>query len=323
MVNLNNQYPTIFGIVVDRQSPEKRNEIKVRWIPAYMNIADNDLPWSEVVNSLTDTSTIIDLIPGDIVMGTFLDAEKQRPLVYGKINSIPDGWKSTPQIMTLLINDGKLHPSNATRVPGQPSLSGTGRGVIEGSVIDKSNNNIVHVCDISLEMKRAAAWVRLKYSELMQAIRNGIRAILNALGLSPEGVSARFKELAQNVIRALKKVQKFFREVSDALTIVQQFIREVNELIKWILSLPAKILALLSDCLARLQRSLAIGFSELFKDASGGSVGTDVVQVFQEVKNTFSAAVQTASVAASTAATAAETATLVGQSSNTVKSFRI
>ena len=192
MVNLNNQYQTIFGIVVDRQSIEKRNELKVRWIPAYLNVDDKDLPWSEVVNSLTDTSTIIDVIPGDIVMGTFLDAEKQRPLVYGKINSIPDGWKTTPQVMTLLINDGKLHPLNSTRIAGQPSLSSTGRGVIEGSVIDKSNNNRVHVCDISADMKRAASWVRLKFSELMKIIRESIRALLATLGITPDGVSAFF-----------------------------------------------------------------------------------------------------------------------------------
>jgi len=323
MVNLNNQYQTIFGIVVDRQSIEKRNELKVRWIPAYLNVDDKDLPWSEVVNSLTDTSTIIDVIPGDIVMGTFLDAEKQRPLVYGKINSIPDGWKTTPQVMTLLINDGKLHPLNSTRIAGQPSLSSTGRGVIEGSVIDKSNNNRVHVCDISADMKRAASWVRLKFSELMKIIRESIRALLATLGITPDGVSARFKELAQNVVRSLQKVQKFLKEVNDALFVLQDFIKQVNEMIKYILSLPAKILAMLNDCLARLYRSLAIGFGELFKDAEGVSLGTDATQVFEEVRNTFAAAVQTTSIAVQTASAAAETAATASQASSTIKSFRL
>lgn len=323
-------YTWFVGRVVNIFEPEKRFGVKVRCFGIHsFNISElptEHLPWAEVLNPQS-----VRLYPGDIVMGYFQDRDKQKPVVYGKIEGIiPFGTKTETYLGELTELEKAQLPKAAQNVlikqEGKPSINPLAMGEAEAlqfTPVHVANENRAHVCDISNEMIRSASWVRLKFSEFMDLIRKGIRALLAALGASPEGVSARFKELAVAVSRELKKVQQIFKDIQNALEVFNGFIRKVRQLIEYILSLPAKLLALLQDCLKNLYASLTKGFAELFKSTGGSSDFSAITELAGEVKNTVQAAVVTAGKAAETAALTASTVATAGAAVQTTKAFKI
>ena len=179
----------------------------------------------------------------------------------------------------------------------EPTTPRTARGVVEGTPVGIANENRAHVCDIREEMKMAAALARLKFSQLVQAIREAVRAIIKALGFSPDGVTGRFIEIAKQLLRDLKFIQSIIEEISDWTKVIVDFARKVRAMIDWLLTLPQKLLAFLKDCLAELYASLKTGIADLFS-VSGG-VGdntesgiTEAMGVFGEIVDTAKSTVQ-------------------------------
>jgi len=320
-----NWFTWFVGVVVDIDDPLKLGRMKVRCFgfhsldPAIM--PKEHLPWAEPILPPNQRQTSLDVVHGDWVVGFFMDGRyAQKPVVYGVFNGLKNGEGvdelTTNQLAKLpqyaqniiLSEDGK---------PTNPRLSYT----VVGSTISLNNKRREHVCDVSMEMKRAASWVRSKFSEFMKIIREGIRAALKALGISPDGTSARLKELAQAIAREANQLRNFLKDVNVAIEVFNAFVSHVNQMIEWILSLPEKLLALLAGCLENLRRSLAISFSELFSVKGASSDLSAFTEAAQEVQKTLGAAVQTAGNAAAAAANAAATAQVV--SSTTSISFKI
>jgi hypothetical protein len=166
-----------------------------------------------------------------------------------------------------------------------------GQGIVRGTAVDIANKNRVHVCDISQSMRRAASAARLAFSVLMQGIRAGIRAILKALGFSPESESARFIEIAKKVLRGIKWLQSIIDDIKDAAAVLVYYAKIVRAMIDWILSLPKALANFLAECLSELLASLGSGFSALtditgFTDLNSSiQVVTDIAEASKKLAN--------------------------------------
>lgn len=313
------------GVVENTFDPLKIGRVRVRiigWHTEDINLLPSEnLPWADVLLPVTSSNSGIDIKEGDWVMGFFTDGENaQKPVVIGQFNGIRVYDDDTSRGFTPQLTDEqkKLLPQRASSIKldvvGEPNVPRQTRGDIEGTGIEVSNKNITHVCDVSAEMSRAAAWVRLQYSTVVEAVRKAIRAILAALGASPEGVSSRLKEIAAAIKREAKKVKKFLDDVNAAIEVFNNFIKHVNDMIKWILSLPAKLVQLLQDCLKELQKSLSKSFSELFSTSVGGSSFSainDIAKTAQSTVNQLSTTVNNAVAAAQNAASVVTSVTVI------------
>jgi len=321
------------GVVENIDDPLKIGRLRVRIINYHTEnlnlLPSTDLPWAEVLFA-SNGSTYLNVKEEDWVIGFFSDGPNaQRPVVMGVLPAIKEIQPSIETGFSRQVTPVQIlkAPEPAKEIVvgkvGEPTIPRSTRGVVTGTPIEIANNKREHVCDISNEMTRAASWVRLKFSEFMDLIRKGIRALLKALGTSPDGVSSRFQELAKAVSNELKKVQKVLKDVQDAIAVFNNFIKKVNDLIKYILSLPAKLLAMLQECLSNLYSSLSKGFTELFKDVGGSSDFSSIAEVAKEVQKTVGVAVETAGKAAESAALTASTIATVGAATQTAKAFKI
>lgn len=197
----------------------------------------------------------------------------------------------------------------------QPTTPGTAAGSVDGTLLDKMNNSLSHVCDFSLEVQKNNA---LRVFLVAQAtnIRDAVRAVMRTLGLSDatgqyqwaysalKSITRTLKWLQQNVIQPIQLFEKY----------VVQYIQKIQEIIAWILSLPAKAIALLKDCLTRLYKLLANVMtavaSDLAADAGAGSGEKGFSDVVAAAKEAAGVALQTANQAASAAAGAMALATV-------------
>jgi hypothetical protein len=317
-----NGYVWWIGVVENVFDPLKLGRLQVRiigWHTDDLNAIPSDsLPWAQTVLPLSDTNRSIDAMPGDWVTGFFLDGTNgQKPVVTGSLNGITPPTNSTTGFSPQLTpQQQQLMPQKADvvaiDVPGKPTTAPNLRGDMNGTTTNISNNNRAHVCDISLEMSRAAAWVKMQYGVVVEAIRKAIRIVLNALGLQPDGVSSRLTELAKAIKTEAKKVKKILDEVNGVIEVFSRFTSQVKQMIEWILSLPAKALALLKDCLTELQKSLTKSFTDLFSFETPSFVD-DIQDIANTVKDVASTALNTVNNAVAAATEAAAIVVTVGK----------
>jgi hypothetical protein len=327
-----NGYVWWVGVVENVFDPLKLGRLQVRIIGWHTDdlsaIPSESLPWAQTVLPLSDTNKSMDVMPGDWVTGFFLDGTNgQNPVVTGSLNGITPPTNNTTGFSPQLTPAQKeLMPQRAAgvehNVVGQPTVSNQSRGIITGTTINVANNNREHVCDISAEMDRAAKWVKFQYSTVVEAIRKAVRAILTTLGFNPEGVSSRLTEIAKKIAAEAKQIKKILKTINDATEIFIKFTEQVKQMIEWISSLPAKLLALLKDCLAELQKSLSKAFTDLFSSEAGsladsgeGSLASDIKSITDSAKEVAEAAIETVNNVAS----AAEAAASVVVTVNTLK----
>ena len=291
------------GVVENRYDPLKLGRLRVR-IVGWHNEDKNELksehlPWADALTPLTHTNASLDVKEGDWVTGFFTDGTNaQKPVVFGQLNGIKSSEFNTNQGFSPQLTDAQkaIQPKAADAIvmekldePTTPRLS---RGIVKGTPVGVANEKRAHVCDIREEMKMAAALARLKFSQLVQAIREAVRAIIKALGFSPDGVTGRFIEIAKQLLRDLKFIQSIIEEIRDWTKVIVDFAKRVRAMIDWLLTLPKKLLAFLKDCLAELYASLKTGIADLFS-VSGG-VGDNTESGISEAMGVFGEIVDTA-----------------------------
>jgi hypothetical protein len=250
------------------------------------------LPWASI--SCPPSSMLSLMMPkeGDMVDGYFMQGNPDFPVVTGVIQGI----RLEDQNNQIGFNDPRTKaqidaaPKTGGDVvyvqKGAPSLPYIGLEnlkLLQQTTIHKANQNRKHVCDIAELMKRNAALARLKFSQLMEPIRKAIKAILKALGLT-SGETSYWIEEAKKLARELKNIAKSISEIADLVTVVVAFAKKVRAMIDFILGLPAKLYALLKQCLAELISSLTSGFTELFS-VSGKTDFSEAIAVFNDIKN--------------------------------------
>ena len=163
----------------------------------------------------------------------------------------------------------EANPPTSVNTPesGQPSTPTTEN---YAKAIDVTNARRSHVCDFILEMKKD---INLsKYTQaLANTIREAVRKLLALLGgTDTSGVTTFLINTLKNIARELRDFNKYIlKPITDFAKTVIDYIATLRSIIAWILSLPAKLAQLLSDCLVRLRKLIASVFTSIVAVGSG------------------------------------------------------
>lgn len=251
-----------YGQVEDRNDPLEMGRVRVRiftWHSLDENQAPTELlPWALPQNALNGSSTYSPPKLNDIVTGYFIDgAAGQTPIVTGVLPGINLELKPIPP------GEPKPPPGVVTQAEDTPSNAPLARGVVENSIIAKTNADVVHVCDISLQIKQLGGWLRVKFGWIAKKIREGIEAIIRALGFDPSGEASALISFLKSVARTIKFINDIIEEILAWREIIFEIARLARAIIDWILNLPAKLLNLLKECLSNLYAAIAGAFTDI------------------------------------------------------------
>lgn len=152
-------------------------------------------------------------------------------------------------------------------LPSNPPALGV--GIVEGTIVDNLNSQISHVCDFSLDIQKNIG-LKKYVKAISRFIRDGIRAVKLALGFGePTGIIFTVIEKLKAAAAFVRYVQKeYIQPVLDFQKYVLDVVVKIKKLIQWILSLPAKIFAMLKGCLTRLYKTIASLFSDAWNEAA-------------------------------------------------------
>jgi hypothetical protein len=199
------------------------------------------------------------------------DAEAAQLLGYPKPFD-PTDTKGTPRELLVNINTAikpTLKQGLEDQQAGEITIPRLARGVLTGTLVYDLNNQLDHSCDFVLESRK-----NLKLREFIAAIASsikaGIVALSTALGLEPTGTLARAIAFLRKMTSYLKYIKKnFIDPIIEFQKYVLMYIAEIKRLIEFINNLPAKIKALLQNCLKQLLRLLNSIFTDIVTEALG------------------------------------------------------
>ncbi len=194
----------------------------------------------------------------------------------------------SPVAVPLYVNDGP--------VPGNPDIPAGARSITANTAIGFANDNLSHVCDFVTDIQKNIQFKRYAKAVAKQ-IRDAIRAVLKLLGISDAtGEVSWLANTLKTIAREIKRINKeILQPILDFEKYVIAYIAKLREIITWILSLPAKFLAILQDCLARLLKLIGSVFSDIGAGLSEGfSEGpSNYDEIIKEAKDLASAASNT------------------------------
>jgi hypothetical protein len=185
----------------------------------------------------------------------------------------PSGIVAQTVVRAGIIVEANPPTSDNTPVSGQPSTPTTENYC---KAIDYTNARRSHVCDFILEMKKD-----INLSKYTQAIANTIREAVRKLlallgGTDSSGVTTFLINTLKNIARELRDFNKYvLKPITDFANYVISYIATLRSIIAWILSLPAKLAQLLSDCLVRLRQLITSVFTSIITSAAAVGSGAD------------------------------------------------
>ena len=282
-------YNWFTGIIMQRVDPAKLSRVRVRiigWHDAGTKV--EDLPWAEILLPINASRTLSLPAEGEWVHGFFKDgANGQQPVVVGVYPGIiptavdttdepayyPPKANNSPQLPSGLKND---------RV-GESNVPALGRGLLNGTGIEFSNNNRAHACDTTLYVKRSIGYATGLSKQIAGAIRAAIKAFLKAIGSatpSGAGVAGMIKSLAH----AVKKLTEIIKKINSSLDAFVTQVAYIKSVINYILNLPANLLATFKKCLAEAYAELNAGFMQIASDFDLTTI-PDVSEIVKDAKN--------------------------------------
>lgn len=184
--------------------------------------------------------------------------------------SIPDPTNTADKTDT----GGEANPptvKNSGDAPqvGNPSIPSLGRGVLKNTTLGSLNNSISHMCDFSYDVRKSIGLKKF-LKAIANAIRQGIRTIMRALGLTdPNGVFSQIINYLKGKLAEIKAfIKKYVEKIQDFIKFVVPYIKWATAMMAWIVALPAAIIALLADCLRKLIKAVASVFADAWKESA-------------------------------------------------------
>jgi hypothetical protein len=152
-------------------------------------------------------------------------------------------------------NDNLISPNTGDQQkPNAPTVPAKARSVVNETSTGNSNKNLTHVCDVTGEMRYSIAWVSFQIKELIEAVRQAVQSLWSSVVGSPFGNEQTLvAKTLQNMANQIKELVTKAQEVSG---IIGQYIAELQKLANYIRSLPQRIAAQLTDCLAHVESSI-------------------------------------------------------------------
>lgn len=291
-----------YGVVEDRKDPLKSGRCRVRIVGVHTDnkqmLPTDALPWAGVMTSaqLTDIPA-----EGEWVVGFFMEGDSDYPIIIGVMRGIkvveanPQMGFSDPRTEEEKAAAPKWPDGTVAQKLDEPTTPRITRGDISSTPTQISNNNKEHVCDISQEIKLQIALTKLKTSSFVQTIRAEIEALVKST--SNSAFAQELQQAIRMITAKLKEVQKIAKFIDDVVAAIAQAVQEIREIVTWILSLPARILAFMQECLSKFLSSIEDALSDSF----GGITGTDgTTTLISDTKELVSTASKTVSTIAST-----------------------
>jgi hypothetical protein len=172
----------------------------------------------------------------------------------------------------------------------KPSNTPTGSITGENTLTALTNLNISHVCDVTADLRRSAAYQRLKDSAFIRGIREAIKATLTARSLLPTGATTWLVEQLRTIKDILKKINDFLKLVKAIATILVVYITIIRAVINWILTLPALLLQMAKECLYAFFNSIVALGKDLLGISADNILGPEYQTLLSEMKSTFNEA---------------------------------
>jgi hypothetical protein len=304
------------GVVEDRVDPLNLGRCRVRIFGTHTEnlqlVPTNTLPWATPLYPVNDSRSFSTPLEGDYVFGFFMDGlSSQAPAMLGVFPAIPQsddapkgvGFSANAKLTnsTLTAND-TASPIVSTETPemqicrrGKPTTPKLSYST-EGTSIERSNNNRVHVCDIANIIRYEIAIQKLEAYGIFTALRNAIEALTAGVAGSP--IVAQITLAIKTLRGYVKMIQKGVDFVNDVVLQISSYIKYVQAMIAYIVSLPAQVAAMLQQCLLELQAALT---GALNLSISGGLLG-EVQGLIGDVAKLSTSASTTAANATATAA---------------------
>jgi len=213
--------------------------------------------------------------------------------------------KDSPKDLPAQCAEANLSPpgrfGNDGRIAGTPSIPAAARGKIIGTSTHYTNTRRTHVCGFIDEMRKN---VYLK--EFIKAsagvIREGIRLVMRTLGFTDKtGFFTSIIARLRTIQKELKTIQYYLKKVLDFQKYVLAYIVKIRAIIQWIISLPARLLKLLAECLAKFLKLIKNVFTDFLKELGTGSDPTGAAALITETRNTINEAVTTVKTASAIA----------------------
>ena len=172
---------------------------------------------------------------------------------------------------SLATDSSIIYPGLAGDVPAVdgPTIFPNARGIVAGTSIDATNNLLVHSCDFVNDLKKNIGLKKF-LKAIGKWIREGIRSIMRGLGLfDPSGTFSFLINKLKSIAEFITYIQKEYIEpLIEFAQYVLVVLAKIRALIQWILSLPAKLLALLRECLTKLLTALVGVFVDDFSSTA-------------------------------------------------------
>jgi len=317
------------GVVEDINDPLMIGRARVRifgWHSENLQeMPTNELPWTVPVNSPNTSKSVAPPRVNDYVVGFFTDGQSaQSPVMLGVFPGLEPTSVDTAKGFSPQTNMVSAQPPSGQviYVPGQPTTPPTSRQVVSGTPIEKSNNELAHVCDFITELQKNNLLKKFLVAQA-GAIRDAIRAVMRALGFSDAtGANQWAIDKFKTITRELKRIQKeIIQPVLDFEKIAVQYIKKLQDIINWILSLPAKLYALLKDCLENLYKLVKNVLNDVI-DAANPFEDSGFSDVMSAAKETVQTVGQTVSLAATAAGNAAAISTVATSTVDNISNLK-
>ena len=169
---------------------------------------------------------------------------------------------------------------------GEPTIPRIGRGVLDGTIIDKTNSDRKHVCDITGQLVPVVLYLKTKYGIIATKIRELVRELLKKLGWDPSGESSALISFLKKVTNFLIAVSDMLEEIIDWKDLLIDVAAAAKEMIDYIMSLPERLYNLFKKCLKSLYKQLYAAF-KLITDIGKDDIPSDnkeLEQAWKEVK---------------------------------------
>ena len=306
------------GVVEGRADPAQLGRVQVRiigWHDSNKNLVPTELlPWAQVLLPVNGQRTMSVPKEGEWVMGFFQDGKNgQMPVILGVYPGIVPAQQTTyinQQGFGIdLTKSGLSAITSTANTPGTPPVGVVGdvksepttpriaRGEMANTIVDKQNNDLSHVCDFISEMQKNMK-LRQYMRTVAQAIRDGIRKVLLALGI---GDATGKGTWAINMLKAIARELRWFNKtilkpILDFEKYVLAYITKMRAIIQWILSLPEKFLKMLQDCLSKFLKLIGAIFTDTiggFKEGMELNSEGNFSELIKEAKDVANAAGET------------------------------
>jgi len=250
----------------------------------------------------------------------------------GAINGIQSTIIETRNTLIPYLPDGVSF--SAVGAQTTPPIS---RSFMGGTLIAKTNSDLAHSCDfkftinantdfnlgvidnpvtlikksIAESRNAAAALIRSLIGQAIDAFRLSIKGIIIALNFDPSGLISSAVSVAKKYIRQINEKLKEVAEYIAAAILYQTLISQIQEIINFITTLPAKVLALIQECFAKFTNGIKNAAAQVAAlpgalvataaAAVGGVANQIVGGVVNEVASTVSGVVGTIALASEAA----------------------